>query len=606
VKVVTGRAFTAARRSRTLHAPDFSNNDKAGYVIEDRRLTRAAPEPWVKLRSAGNISADGVGWIAVVLAAAVAAAVVASWFHPASMFNDSFQLASVARSLLDGHGIATSIVYYDTQYAAGTMPAPQTVWPPGMPFAAAGLALLGLDLDRAMFAVSLAGYVASPFLVALVLRRAGASATQWVLAALVPLLVVGNGYFAARAGTEGPFIAFSLLALLGFVMPPGRRTGRAVAIAARATGAVAFRYAGLFLLAAVAASFAIEAFATRSRVPLRDGVVALVVPVIFASALLVRNVVDAGNASGGMEPREWADAGAVLKSTVAAAVALTGLTLQATLQRVAVLALAGFIAVSLARGAWLAARESTAVRRRAASETLPGFRAWILCASYSASTVAALVFMTFERGADTLVDRYFFPLVPFVAIACALAWVPGAISTRTGKYVSTHSPWVRAALGISAILAFVSLAIGQQRQFERYSRELKFDAARDVVTLGLARRFQGDTVAGFLEKHASFAHPVLSSSGQLVGGLTHVPVVALAPTIFSARRWTTDEVQVMVARYGVCRVLLHARDTEGGASGGRQFFADLRAGRVAQWLRLDFSSPEIVVYGVRMRGCDGR
>jgi hypothetical protein len=569
-------------------------------------------EPWVKPWIHAGRSADTAGWVVVALATALCVALVVAWYEPSAVYNDSFQLASVARNLLDGHGLSTSIVYYDSQYAAGTMPAAQTVWPPGMPAAVAALAYLGLDTDRAMFVVSLAGYAACPFLAASILRRIDTTPSsgtflRWVAVALVPLLTAANAYVAVRAGTDGPFIAFSLLALLGYLKCSASSKKRASAmalIAAGVTGAIAFRYAGLFLLAAVAVTFLVEAWGVRSWRVVRDGVVALAVPAIFAAALLVRNVIDAGNASGGMEARAWAPAGDVLKSTAAAVFALSGLTLQSYWQRLALLVLVSFVAGSLVRGAWLAATGLMSARSTQASEVSPGIKAWIFAATYVAATFLALVLVTFQRGADTLIDRYFLPLVPFVALACAIAWIPGALSARESRFLTTRAAWPSFTVTAWAALAVASFGVGQSRDLHRRAEALRTDEARAVVMRGLEQRIGGETIAAWLAKRASVMHPLLSSSGQLVGGLTRLPVLALAPSVFSEHQWTTAEVREIVASYGVCHVLLHRLDTEGGGSTGRQFFADLRAGRVPDWLRLVHESAPIVVYGVKARGCD--
>jgi hypothetical protein len=530
--------------------------------------------------------------IVVLLAGLVVVAVLGATFDPIALFNDTFQQVSVAGNLLGGRGLATSTLYYDQQYATGLLPAPQTVWPPGAPLTAAALALLGVDPRWAMFVVAAAALLACPFLVARTLRLAGATRWPHLLLALLPLGVAGYWYFTLRGGSETPFVAGTLLALVGVAMPsgtPAERRARVFIIALGATAAVLFRYTGVFLLAALGAYFVCESFVARSRGSLLHGCAALLPPVLVFGAMLARNVAYAGNLSGGVESSEATALTELLAATASAAVSISGFSTQSLPALLALGALAAVVAASLARAAWRSARLLFASRATAQAMPSVADRVTLLCLLYCAISVAGLIAIGSGRESGALVDRYFYPLVPFVAIAGALAW-PATLRHPA----SWFDLRLARASGAMVVLVAALVLAGQGR-----SLTLQMAAWRAAVAANGAQAAAAATpldavpLVDLLRRTPQ--RPVLSSSAQLFGGLFDLPALGLAPQIYSARSWTTDEARALVDRYGVCHVLLHARDTE-GAGDGREFFSDLRAGRIPPWLELRHSAPELSVY----------
>jgi len=79
--------------------------------------------------------------------------------------NDAAQYWSVISNLLEGRGLKTSAVYYEVQAAHG-MPAHQTVWPPGLPLLAAGLAWsTGMDGVHAIVILNALAHGATALLI---------------------------------------------------------------------------------------------------------------------------------------------------------------------------------------------------------------------------------------------------------------------------------------------------------------------------------------------------------------------------------------------------------------------------------------------------------
>src|SRR5262245_42527564 len=68
-----------------------------------------------------------------------AAAVLLALHDETFVTTDTAQYMGVARNIVDGKGITTSIIYYEEQYRQARIPAQQTVWPPGYPALIASL-----------------------------------------------------------------------------------------------------------------------------------------------------------------------------------------------------------------------------------------------------------------------------------------------------------------------------------------------------------------------------------------------------------------------------------------------------------------------------------
>ena len=98
-------------------------------------------------------------------------------FRPAPLSNDSFQYLSVAKNIRQGNGIATDLVYFDTERSHGRIPAPLTTFPPGYPAVIAALSgLMGGFEAAARFLSVISALPAQPVLLAFVLMAARVTA----------------------------------------------------------------------------------------------------------------------------------------------------------------------------------------------------------------------------------------------------------------------------------------------------------------------------------------------------------------------------------------------------------------------------------------------
>jgi hypothetical protein len=103
--------------------------------------------------------------LAFALAAGIAVAVACVLSSQPTVnwpFEDTANYLSVARSVINGDGLQTDLIYYPEQASFRSLPAPQTVFPPGYSLAVAAVTQIGdLTVERSSQILCLTGYACS-------------------------------------------------------------------------------------------------------------------------------------------------------------------------------------------------------------------------------------------------------------------------------------------------------------------------------------------------------------------------------------------------------------------------------------------------------------
>ena len=507
------------------------------------------------------------------------------------LYNDAFQHVSATRSLLAGTGYSTSIVYYDQNYTQGVVPALQTVWPPGIALAGALPALLGTSATFAVFLVSFAGLLACPLLLLASSRSLELRPSDAIGAASSTILLGLLLYITWRAGAEGPFVAGTLLALLGACRLGVARSSKTQAlllIAIGTTVAVLMRYNGLFLVISSSLWFLVLGLRRRSFVPIYQGFVSLLPAAATGVIILLRNLRVSGSLTGGPVSEDWASPREVLATLVDAVVSTTGWNPTFAWQKLALLALLALLAGFALLMFWYAVRDGGAAPRDA-TDAVDSARADanLFCMLYLATTLALLVAVLAPRALDALGYRYLLPLVPFAVFSLILT-----------RFRFTRVPQWLQHIVIGLLLAGNAAALAGERQ-----ALIDNDAIYDVTGALASPYGGGSSLREWLDARVDESAPILSSSAQRLGGLTGWPVLGLTPGFYSLSDWNTADVHGVVEQYGVCYVLLYSTDTEAAQGGGREFFAALRRGELPEWLSEMHDTPQLRVF--RVQGCAG-
>ena len=127
--------------------------------------------------------------------------------------NDGYQYLSVADNLLDGNGPSTSIIHFDEQQYLGTLPAPQTVFPPGYSVLVAAARWTGLSPVIAGASVSIGAIILLVFIFVIIAYRLRFG--PWVRRALTGALIlnVATPLYAISIGSGALFAVVYLLAV---------------------------------------------------------------------------------------------------------------------------------------------------------------------------------------------------------------------------------------------------------------------------------------------------------------------------------------------------------------------------------------------------------
>jgi hypothetical protein len=168
----------------------------------------------------------------------------------ALVFADSVQPLSMADNIREQGNLGTSVLRYPEHFEFGTVPAPQTVWPPGMGLAVAAVSLFGMSSANALTTITFVSAFTVPLLIFFALIRFGRPPVAALLASLFVLSLPWYWTYTLRLMSEMPFL---MLTLIGFVsiLTAIRRDFdlRFIALGALVSGfAYLTRYSGAFFI----------------------------------------------------------------------------------------------------------------------------------------------------------------------------------------------------------------------------------------------------------------------------------------------------------------------------------------------------------------------
>lgn len=517
--------------------------------------------------------------------------------EPAFLDTDAAQYLSTAVNAAAGEGLATDIVYYDQQYAAGTVPAPQTVFPPGLPLMLALIIATGVDPVLASLALGtlslcLTGLVIYAFLAGMRVMR--------------PLALIGTGIWLAlglawlnvlEGRAEVPFTLASLGAVM-LAATARRRTSWLVAAGLLCSAAILLRYQGVFLLAALGICSLIDAIRARPRsaaTSIRYASALLVLPAMTVLALVVRNLELAASPAGG--PVDTVSSGAAFPVVArhlywaisdTAAMSLDGLA-SARVPEWVMVAGAALILGGILHGVL----RRTADDARAEPDGTPGPRRAVaeLCLVYAAVTLAALLYLGTTRADDYLQGRFLVPLAPMLV----LLWIPALdrwlrVSRRQGRLLL--------ASGILAVHA--GLWTAQSGSFSATLDEWRDDRTLAVIEQALAAPYGDETLREYLGRSVSRNAPLFAEPAQPVWLALQRPLLGATPAGFSTRIWNDAAVQRLQRCYHARLILFLPSLFDAGKPqhANKRIFIDLASGRVPGYLRLMHRSAAAELYAI--------
>ncbi len=457
---------------------------------------------------------------------------------------DAAQYLSVARNLLDGSGLTSSLVYYEEQLMQERMPAPQTVFPPGMPLVMAPWLAVGLDPGDAAHLAGVLFFCATGLVIAVVLRRLGVGSLLTLAGALI-WYVQGTAWANVVIGRTETLFTLLVLLSAAVLLTARERLLRYLLAGAFAAAAVLVRYQGIFFILALGlwCAWMLWRETETGRWRLMGRAAALLsLPVLTTVLLIVRNLALVGSPGGGPVDTAHhlpAHGMGVFQSAYWALIPFLGLSLDglAEFRWPEWAVVAGILALAL----WLVINRTILPAGPARSPDRHEHAALLqLLVAYLIVTFAALGFLA-TRSSGYMEGRFFASLVPLAI----LAWV-----------VAVHR-WIewpvrRKDLLIAALCVLhAGLLAGQLDVIRARLRDMQEDLRMASLKAALAEPFGGTSLDRFLARNVTVRAPLLATGGQQLWLLLQLPIVETTPAGFTHRTFDEREVNRLSRCFGI-------------------------------------------------------
>ncbi len=502
------------------------------------------------------------------------------------VFSDTAHYLAVARSIQAGEGIQSDLVYYTEQALPGTIPAPQTVFPPGYPIAIATAATLTSSNPNGVAKwICLFSYVLIAPLTFLLGIELKLRPTVAASCGLFWLPLVSGWMPTWCYSSDIPFTMLTLLSMLSFVRATSWRGLLGAGLIAAL--AIAFRYTGVFLGFAYGIALVLR-HRTKLRQLIKDGCLSIGPALVTALVMFARNRALVGSWQGGNETTQHTFA-RTLRLLYYSMSEFTGFSQTAFMKgRMHCLAQIVFgVAVFAAMGyAIFRSRKQVGTRWRNAS---------VVVLFYGPLVIAMLVWLDM-RNATGMTPRLLVPAVPSIILGL------GVLLEYMMRQSRIRQGWPLAAtmLGVFGVLAGQPACMTNYREF----------AARGLATRMILEEpiEQDQTLKDFLQANCDTSATLMSSMPQMTHLFVERPLVGLVSNVYNTngKPWSFERTQEYVRRYRVRYILLLTHpDTR---EYGPVFFRRLSVGEQPEWLRLEHEGQHFKLFrtDLGMRGLNAR
>lgn len=504
-----------------------------------------------------------------------------SRYAPVFVSNDGAQYISTAKHLLRGAGFKTDLLYFDTHFLSGEIPAAQTIWPPGFPALIAATSLTtGLELHESAFLLGLLGLIGVGPIAYAIVRNAGGTRAAALLCACLCLAFAHAWIYPLVISTETLFVFFTLASLLFTGLHERDRPGSGQWALAGVMAASAFliRYTGVFYVAAVGFWLLKEWFWGKRGIAWQHVAAFSLAPACVITGVFAWNYLMVGSLTSrsGRDPGfPLLDAmwefripvsdilGYLREGMFSDSPAYVGLALM--------LLVGGFCAFRL-RAYWpVVAGE---LRSRATVQ---------IPLIYIGVTVAYMFYLTWGTSPGHVVPRYLATLFPFVLVVVLV--------------LATKLPGKRSPLTASAAVLLVLLFVGGQANNATRLTELQQEGSKLALYLERPYSAQQTLRDHFLQ--VSSQGPIFTNEPQILGHYLDRPTVGATEAPFTTLRYDADRAKQIVDAYSVSVVVLFldpplAEPPQSDESA--DIYRDLAAGRLPDWLTREYADDYVRIY----------
>jgi 4-amino-4-deoxy-L-arabinose transferase-like glycosyltransferase len=524
----------------------------------------------------------------LVLGAMLLTAAVLIGLYDKTLINpDTIQLVDAARHLLAGDGFSTSIILYESQLQFGHVPAPLTVWPPGLSWLLLLPMKLGLSGEAAAFALCVIGQLATTWLIFILARRfagpriAAVAAIAWLLHSIALMMVLAMY-------AEPIFIAFTVASYFALIeagkdrgWDRGWSTRWLLIAGAAAAWAILMRYSGVLWPAAAGLWLLWMAVRGRSWQPIRAAFIFGALPALTTAALFLRNLLLTGRFSGGQF--EYGGPGGFI--VVARHLLWDSNMILGRLLRLSPIVFA-LVVGTLIVAIILAGRRSRTSEPRDAAVGLAISSTLVLVAFLVGNAIqSSLVFVDY---------RYWLPAVPFLAVLLSVVTHDAIVAVPKHSFLPQRM-WPAAVVASCALLTISVLAALPERWPIRTAHPTVA-----VIEQALAQRMPDGRTVREAVTTGDLNKPLLAHLEQRFYAQTGRAVVGLINATYSKRVWTKHEVKELVEQYGIEQVVLFPQAFQPNLveNKNQQFWNELLGGQLPPWLKAHYVSANVVLYDV--------
>jgi hypothetical protein len=489
--------------------------------------------------------------------------------------------------MVKGKGISTSIIHFSEQHDTGSVPAPQTVWPPGYSSAVALLYWVGIPLELAGLWVSVVStlLLIPTFLWGGTLLGLRPSVIRWM--ALFLIFNSGFSLYATSILSESLFTLLSLLALDLFLRAEVAEADGRKGVVYLFLGGIALgfdcwvRYAGYFFVAAVLLYYGLKFLTRRSWMAFKSLALAgTCIPFVLSNFL--RNLALSGTLQGGNSTQVTNSfAQLARKFTASAATLLVGGRVHKDL-------FPGMWIVILVGMFFAAALILISVCSRRA-DLFPYLRRppVLLAGAYLLFYLCALLY----AGRTTVISfgdsRLLYPIYPVVLLLLC-----GVLSTDHARSRANQSPrfgYTLLGVGIVCYSVLNLQDIVRSSPHCAYSHKIRHAIAEPI----------GDcrSLIHWLDAHVPAHQPILAGDGQACGYFSGRETISLVSAEYSASTWSEDRIRQTAMRYGATILILFQNGKSTLTCAAESpFLTDLLHGAPPPWIVLEAQNSEIMIY----------
>lgn len=494
--------------------------------------------------------------------------------------NDVAQIVNVARNMAAGNGIATDSLYYTEHYATASVPAPQTVFPPGQSFVISIAMRCGMDGIRASRLFAAVGFVLLPLTV-FWLCLAARTATKTSLIAAILWLCVILAWTNTRGGkSDIPFMALTMLSAVCLTADKNQLRN-AFAAGIFAAFALSVRYAGLFFMTAVGLTLLIEWFRDRTRSRFLQLCLFSLPSGATAFAFFARNYSIVGDIKGGNNYAVDKSVFDIGRNVYRSFSSLFGLDYA----RFAEGGVGEWILVAVILiGVVLLAAGGKANLKSLVERTSQN-RATVLCFIYPIVTVLMLLLLEVKSQPGTR-DRMFMAALPF-AFCLVAKWfdLPD----------NTWNPLKR----VFVLLCVLGFLFGQvnvaKERFGKVHHEQHWYRMQNLLDTPMSK---SETILEYLQKEITAEQPLIANETQRLSEIIERPVLGLASFLYTQTNWADEDVHQLAKDFDA-EYLLVLTDEYSLDFEEVEFFVRVANGEEPPWMELVFRRGYVSLYRIK-------